>query len=92
MFIIEDDLHAEWQKGEHPTLDAALDELRKRAKLPWDESPNRAPCMSWRTCGRMYVIVEFDTSSTPWRELRRLPILEVTANGADWLYSPGLET
>lgn len=84
MFIIEDELHAEWQEGEYATLEAALGELRTRAELRWDESPNQAPCMSWRTCGRMYVIVEFDASVTPWRELQRVPTLEVAAKGVTW--------
>jgi hypothetical protein len=85
MFAIEDELHAEPQDGEHATLAEAVAELRRRAALPWDEVPNVAPCTSWRTCGRAYEIVEYDTSSNPWKELRRIPFLEVNAAGAKWL-------
>jgi hypothetical protein len=62
MFVIEDEIHAE----HHGHFGDA--ELRRRAKIPWDEAPNVAPCMSWPTCERDYVILEFDDSSTPWKE------------------------
>jgi hypothetical protein len=84
MFIIEDEFHAESQ-GEFPTYDAAIAELRRRSTLPWDEEPNVAPCMSWKTCGRRYEVIEYDVSTTPWREVQRLAILEVGASGSIWL-------
>ena len=84
MFVIEDESHAEPQ-GEFASLDAALDELKRRATLPWDEPPNRAPCMSWRTCGRRYEVVEYDVSAKPWVELRRLPALKLSSAGPEWL-------
>jgi hypothetical protein len=87
MFIIEDERHSEFQEGEFSTLAEALRELKRRAALPWNEAPNQAPCMSWRTCGRTYEIVEYDMSITPWKELQRLPVLDVTASGAKWLSS-----
>jgi hypothetical protein len=85
MFRIEDERHAEPQEGEYQSLAEAVAELRRRALLQWDERPNVAPCQQWRTCGRSYEIVEYDTSSTPWRELSRLPYLEVAASGVRWL-------
>jgi len=85
MFLIEDELHAEQQEGEYQSLVEAVAELQRRASLPWDQEPNAAPCLSWRTCGRTYEIVEYDTTSTPWRELSRIPYLEVTASGVRWL-------
>jgi hypothetical protein len=85
MFLIEDERHAEPQGGQYPSLAEAVAELRRRASLPWDEPPNVAPCGNWRKCGRTYEIVEYDTSSTPWRELSRLHYLEVTAGGVRWL-------
>jgi hypothetical protein len=88
MFIIEDERHAEPQPGRFDTLAAAVEELKRRSALPWDEPPNAAPCRGWRTCGRLYEIVEYDTSAAPWRELLRLPCLEVSASGAHWLISP----
>jgi hypothetical protein len=47
-----------------------------------------APCTGWRTCGRRYVINEYDASKVPWQLLRRLPALEVDAKGVRW--SPDL--
>jgi hypothetical protein len=72
MWMIEDEAHAEPQ-GEFDSLDNALGELRRRADMPWDVAPNVAPCASWRTCGRRYGVVEFDTAESPWREIQRIP-------------------
>jgi hypothetical protein len=83
MFVIEDEIHAE-HHGQFRTFDEALAELRRRAKTPWDEAPNEAPCISWPTCEREYVILEFDDSNTPWKELRRVPVLNVSASGVKW--------
>jgi hypothetical protein len=63
MFVIEDELHAEPQAGEFRSLADAVADLKRRALVPWDQEPNRAPCEGWRTCGRSYEIVE----STPRR-------------------------
>jgi hypothetical protein len=83
MFVIEDEIHAE-HHGQFSSFDEALAELRRRATIPWHEPPNMAPCMSWRTCERAYLILEFDDSSTPWKELRRVPVLNVSASGVKW--------
>jgi hypothetical protein len=88
VFLIEDEIHAEPQPGEYQTLADAMAELRRRAGLPWDEPPNAAPCTSWRTCGRNYEIIEYDTSIVPWTELRRMPALEIGAKGASWSRLP----
>jgi hypothetical protein len=85
MFIIEDELHAEHQDGTFASFEQALAELKRRAALPWDQAPNVAPCTSWRTCGRNYEIIEFDDSALPWKQLSRVPALEVSAKGAKWL-------
>ena len=82
-FVIEDELHAEWQ-GEFASEQEALVELRRRAQLPWDQPPNQAPCMSWRTCGRDYYVIEFDDSREPWRELKRTKVLEISASEVKW--------
>ena len=84
MFGIEDEWHAE-RVAEFATRDEALVELRRLAALPWDEAPNVAPCTSWLTCGRHYELVEYDTKATPWHELGRTPMLEVSQNGTNWL-------
>ena len=85
MFVIEDELHSERQEGEFSALSEAVAELKRRAALPWDKIPNVAPCTNWRNCGRNYEVIEYDTSSVPWRELQRISVLEVTSVGAKWL-------
>jgi hypothetical protein len=84
MFVIDDELHAEPQ-GEFASLEKALTELRRRATLSWDQPPNRAPCIDWKTCGRSYELVEQDNSITPWIELRRIPALKISAPGVNWM-------
>ena len=82
-FVIEDESHAEWM-GEFASEEEALTELRRRAQMPWDQPPNCAPCMSWRTCGRDYCVIEFDDTQRPWKELKRTLVLEVSASGVKW--------
>ena len=84
MFVIEDEWHAEWI-GEFSSREEADEELRRVAALPWDEAPNRCPCMSWRTCGRRYHIVEYDTCADQWRRLSDEAVLEVSATKTAWL-------
>lgn len=83
MFVVEDEVHAELQ-GEFESLESALGELRRRASIPWDAVPNVAPCAGWRTCGRRYEVVEYDTTELPWRERRRLHILDISSDGVRW--------
>jgi len=82
--IIEDESHAEWQKGEYLSVEEAFNELQRRAQIPWNEDPNRCPCTSWKTCDRTYFILEFESSSEPWTELRRLGYLAISARGVVW--------
>jgi hypothetical protein len=84
-FVIEDEIHADLH-GEFASLEAAIDELQHRAQIPWDELPNRPPCTSSTTCGREYVIVEYDRD---WRELNRLSALEISVSGVKWHLEPG---
>jgi hypothetical protein len=85
VFKIEDEWHAELQDGDFPSLVAAAIELRRLADIPWDQVPNVAPCTSWRTCGRKYELVEYDTSVDPWRQIRRVEVLEIDSKGIRWL-------
>ena len=78
MFVLEDEIHAE-QQGEFATFEEAVTEVKRRAAIPWDQQPNVAPCESWKTCGREYVIVHYDTSAEPWKEIRRIPALNISA-------------
>ena len=84
MILIDDEIHCEWC-GRFETFSDALAELNSRSTLPWDEEPNRAPCSSWRTCGRRYQLIEYDDSVKPWKELRRVPVLEMSAGVVKWL-------
>ena len=84
MFVIEDERHAEPQ-GKYVNLEEAVVELRRRSRIPWDEEPNQAPCMSWRTCGRAYELIEYDDTQEPWKKLRSLFALEISAAGVEWL-------
>jgi hypothetical protein len=83
MVVIEDERHAEWQ-GEFESLHDAIAELRLRETIPWDQSPNVAPCTNWRNCGRSYEIIEYDDLSKPWKELRRIAALDISATGVFW--------
>jgi hypothetical protein len=84
MFVIEDELHAE-HVGGFASRTEAIDELKRLAGLPWNEVPNVCPCTSWRTCGRHYHLIEYDTSRTPWTQISRVPFLEVSAARTSWL-------
>lgn len=84
LVVIEDESHAEWQEGRYRSVEEAFKELKRRSVLPWSEPPNVCPCTGWKTCDRKYFILEFDDSTTPWTELRRLGHLEVSARGIAW--------
>ena len=85
MFVIEDDFHAETLKGRYETFQDALSELTRIAEIPWDEAPNVAPCQSWKTCGRRYMVIEYDDEYSPWKQLTCKSVLEVSADGVVWL-------
>ena len=85
MFVIDDENHAEQWDG-FDSFDGALEQLKKWASEPWDEKQNRAPCTGWRSCGRKYLIVEYnDGSGRSWKQLSRVPVLEVSAAGSRWI-------
>jgi hypothetical protein len=83
IFVIEDDFHAQWL-AKHRDLEAALAEIREWSNRPWDAPPNRCPCTSWRTCGRDYVIIEYDTLRQPWAIMARHRVLSISAKGLIW--------
>jgi hypothetical protein len=84
MFVIEDELHAE-QIGQFSDQPEAIAELRRLADTRWDQSPNLAPCMNWESCGRHYVLIEYDASTTAWTEIDRVPALNVSRDESTWL-------
>jgi hypothetical protein len=81
---IEDEIHCE-QRGPFESFEAAIAELRRRAEIAWDAPPNQAPCGSWRTCGRKYGVLEYDTRSKPWRLRRTTHVLDISAKGVKWV-------
>ncbi|WP_248153021.1 hypothetical protein [Microbacterium aoyamense] len=83
MFVIEDEIHFELI-GKFSNRDEAATELNRLASLPWDHAPNVAPCTSWAKCGRNYHLIEYDMSQTPWRELSRTQMLEISADEVRW--------
>ena len=83
IFVVEDQSHVE-PMGEFATLPDAWAELQRLSAIPWDEHPNLAPCQSWRTCGRDYEIIEYETASLPWTQVKRYAGLEVSAKGIVW--------
>lgn len=82
MFILEDQIHCEQEQ--FATFELALVKVRWLAEAPWDEQPNQAPCMSWRTCGREYWILEYDDTTQPWTLIDSKPIVEIDAKGVRW--------
>lgn len=86
--VIEGSIHCE-RIDECESFEAAIARLRELAYLPWDHEPNRASCMSWRTCGREYQIIEYDDSATPWTVVREADVLKVSASAVEWI--PGFE-
>jgi hypothetical protein len=85
MIAIYDEIHCE-ETDLFETFERAISELRQRAGTPWDEAPNRAPCTSWKTCGRKYVVVEYDISSqTPWERVRYVTVMNISAKGVEWI-------
>jgi hypothetical protein len=83
VFQIEDTIHAEPLR-EFSSLGEAFQELQRLALVPWDQEPNRAPCTGWRKCGRWWAIVEYDTSTRPWKRLQEEVYLDVSASGVCW--------
>ncbi len=81
LFVIEDQAHAAIQSV-HYSFQEALRELRRIARLPY-VPPNVAPCGN-PDCSLDYEIIEYDSSSTPWVEVRRYGGVEVSVSGAKW--------
>lgn len=87
MFHIVDEDHGDGT-GVFVLLDAALGELKRLARTPWDAWPNRAPCMSWPSCGRWWVISEAPQASDasgPWRVVVTLAVSQA---GTRWFVGP----
>lgn len=77
-------MHAEWL-GKYDSLSLAIKELRHLSSLSFGTSPNKCPCSNSTDCSREYEIIEYNTESDPWQELRRFGTLEINKSGATWL-------
>ena len=77
-WVVEDDTHAELI-GEFPSRKAAIEELRRLATQSWDGPDNRAPCTSWETCTRRYVLRRADAAYGEGEEA-----LHVGSKGTRW--------
>jgi hypothetical protein len=84
MIYLEDEIHCE-QDGPFETFEDAVSELRRRASIAWDKPPNQAPCISWQTCGREYHVLEYNEAKQPWKLLRDVPALNVSAKCIAWV-------
>lgn len=82
-FSVEDEVHAEWQ-GDFSTFEGAMEELVHRAKLAWNQAPNRCPCTGWKTCERVYTITEFDVSDSQLKVINECEVLTISSKGVVW--------
>ena len=91
VFDLFDTIHLEMdpRRDQFESFAEALIEILRRADLPWDQYPNRAPCRGWATCGREYEIREYETGVDPWKLIRAVPVVYVSAAGVAW--SPGFD-
>lgn len=82
-FSIEDEVHAEWQ-GDYSSFEAALDEIKRRAALPWDEAPNRCPCAGWKKCERLYTITEYEVPDPTYTPKGEWGVMTISYQGVVW--------
>ncbi len=83
MFEIEDSLHSQ-NMGKFSSYEEALDELKKIAKIPFRKKPNKPPCTNWKNCERSYVIIEYDDSQIPWKEIDTKEVLSISNKKVEW--------
>lgn len=82
--MIEDSIHCD-RIEECESFEEAVARLERLARSPWDREPNRAPCASWRKCGREYRVIGYDDSSIPWKVVREADVLKVSASHVEWV-------
>lgn len=85
-FVVEDEEHCE-SFSKHASMDDAIEEIRRLSELPWDADPNRCPCMSWKTCSREWIVVEYDPSTKPYpQQVRRTDVIcQIGSAGVRWI-------
>ena len=82
VFEVRDERHGE-SRGVYRTSAEAFAAVSRLAALPWDSPLNRAPCTSWRTCGRHYEILEREPEP-PMQVASRTDVLTMSASGLEW--------
>jgi hypothetical protein len=83
-FVVEDESHCE-SFARFDSMEAAVGEIRRLSKLPWDEEPNCCPCTSWRTCSREWFVAEYETVGDRTRHVRSTDVIcEVGSAGVRW--------
>ena len=81
---IENEIHAEPKDGKFETFEQALEILKERVKIPFDQKPNICPCTYWKNCERQCQIIEYDGRNIPWKELGRQEVLTISTKGIKW--------
>ena len=84
MYIIYDELHAEFISEKFDPLDSAISELRRISEIPFGEEPNSPPCCGWELCKRIYHIHEYDDAQLPWELLSNEKALQISASEIKW--------
>ena len=83
-FAIQDAIHLD-EAGAYRSLDAAIAQLKRLARTPWDSPPNRPPCASWEGCGRDWEILEVaHDEGIPWRLVQTIPAVAVSRYAVTW--------
>jgi len=86
-YIIEDQIHCEWI-WKYNSISDATSELQRLLKLPWNKDKNLAPCMSYKTCGREYELIEYNIKWDIWDEVSRYPIFDIKSSGIIFHQNP----
>lgn len=84
MYIIYDELHAEFISEKFDTFGTAISELQRISEIPFGEKPNKPPCRGWRHCERVFHIHEYEDSHLPWELLSNTKVLQISASEIKW--------
>ena len=84
-YQLEDEFHAELLPGDFSSYEAAPQEVRRVAELPFGVPPNCPPCTRGKECERDYVIKKYViTAPGEWRFVEQTEIATATAAGVSW--------